>query len=99
MPRPPALPVSPCIDICRYSRRGHCSGCSMTQAQKRLFAGLKNTEQRAEFVQMIRDQQSMMGGYDHWEAAYAEKVKNNPEGESISSSEEDADNRPEPERR
>ena len=98
MSRPPALPVSPCIDICHNSRRGHCSGCSMTQAQKRHFAGLKNREQRAEFVQMIRDQQSIMGGYDPWNAVYAEKVRNTPDGESISPSGEKTGSKPEPEK-
>ncbi len=70
----------------------------MTQAQKRLFAGLKNTGQRAEFVQMIRDQQSMMGGYDNWEAAYAGKVKRYPHGESLPASDTGRAARPEPEK-
>lgn len=64
---------SPCIDICKYSRRGHCIGCSMTQAQKRLFTGLKKPEQRAEFLQMIREQQALMGRYEGWEEAYRQK--------------------------
>ncbi|RYH10324.1 DUF1289 domain-containing protein [Tropicimonas sp. IMCC6043] len=71
----PALIPSPCIDICRYSRRGHCQGCSMTQAQKRLFNGLKQSVQRVEFVEVIRQQQLRMGRYDHWPAAYEAKCR------------------------
>lgn len=77
----PVQVPSPCIDICKYSRRGHCVGCSMTQAQKRLFGGLKSLDQRADFVQMIRDQQDMMGRYDHWEASYSRKCHRVSAGE------------------
>lgn len=67
------FPPSPCLAICTYTRRGHCIGCSMTQAQKRLFNGLKAHSHREEFIEMIRDQQSRMGGYDGWEAPYRKK--------------------------
>ena len=73
MTRIAARPPSPCLAICTYTRRGHCVGCSMTQAQKRLFSGLKSQMQREEFIQMIRDQQDRMGGYLNWEAEYGEK--------------------------
>lgn len=69
-----SVPVpSPCIGVCDYRRRGHCLGCSMTRAQKRLFNGLKKPEQRAEFIEMLREQQSLMGRYDHWLGAYSRK--------------------------
>ena len=55
----------------------------MTQAQKRLFAGLKSAEQRRDFVQMIRDQQALMGRYDHWEASYRAKCLLEPDADSI----------------
>ncbi|NDR58254.1 DUF1289 domain-containing protein [Aliiruegeria sabulilitoris] len=64
------LSPSPCIDICKYTRRGHCVGCSMTQAQKRLFGGLKSDAQRREFIDVIRAQQELMGRYEHWPDAY-----------------------------
>ncbi|SDI49203.1 hypothetical protein SAMN04488026_1003145 [Aliiruegeria lutimaris] len=46
----------------------------MTQAQKRLFAGLKSDAQRAEFVDMIRAQQALMGRYEPWQEAYRLKL-------------------------
>nr|WP_116133940.1 DUF1289 domain-containing protein [Tropicimonas sp. IMCC34043] len=73
----PVFP-SPCIDQCSFRRRGHCVGCSMTQAQKRLFQGLKKRDQRAAFIDMIIEQQLRLGRYDHWPGAYKEK-RSNPE--------------------
>ena len=32
---------SPCIDVCKFRREGHCIGCSMTKAQKSMFKKLK----------------------------------------------------------
>ncbi|WP_281261142.1 DUF1289 domain-containing protein [Aliiruegeria haliotis] len=63
------------MDICRYTRRGHCSGCSTTQARKRTFNGLKKPGERAEFVDMIRAQQGSLGRYDQWHTAYTEKCQ------------------------
>lgn len=67
------LVPSPCIEQCNFRRRGHCAGCSMTQAQKRLFQGLKSSQQRAEFVAMLEEQQARLGRYDHWAPAYLHK--------------------------
>ena len=47
----------------------------MTKAQKRLFAALKNAEQRAEFIEVIRSQQDLMGRFEHWSAAYRAKCE------------------------
>ncbi|MEM7463357.1 MAG: DUF1289 domain-containing protein, partial [Pseudomonadota bacterium] len=33
---------SPCVDVCKYKRQGHCIACSMTKAQKSQFKKLKN---------------------------------------------------------
>ncbi len=52
----------------------------MTQAQKRLFGGLKSPMQREEFIQMIRDQQDRMGGYLNWEAGYGAKCASLTDG-------------------
>ncbi|MBT8476394.1 MAG: DUF1289 domain-containing protein, partial [Alphaproteobacteria bacterium] len=48
---------SPCIDVCKYKRQGHCIGCSMTKAQKSLYKSLKKPRHRAAFVGMLKVQQ------------------------------------------
>ena len=69
MPKTP----SPCIDVCKFKRGGHCIGCSMTKAQKSLFKSLKKDKHRAAFVEMLMGQQSQMGKYDHWTPQYLRK--------------------------
>ncbi len=66
---------SPCIDVCKFKRDGHCIGCSMTKTQKSLFKGLKKDKQRAAFVEMLTAQQQVLGRYSHWNVAYAKKCK------------------------
>jgi len=66
---------SPCIDVCKFKREGHCIGCSMTKAQKSLFKGLKKDKHRLAFVEMLRTQQAQLGRYKHWDVAYAKKLK------------------------
>jgi len=66
---------SPCIDVCKFKRQGHCIGCSMTKAQKSLFKSLKKNSHREAFVTLITAQQSVMGTYLHWERAYARKCR------------------------
>jgi predicted Fe-S protein YdhL (DUF1289 family) len=66
---------SPCIDVCKFKRAGHCIGCSMTKAQKSLFKQLKKDKHRVAFVEMLRAQQAAMGRYKHWDAAYEKKLK------------------------
>ena len=68
----PKVP-SPCIDVCKYKRAGHCIGCGMTKTQKSLFKGLKKPAHRAAFVDMLVAQQRVMGRYDHWTKAYLKK--------------------------
>lgn len=65
---------SPCIDVCKFKREGHCIGCSMTKAQKSLFKTLKKDEHRTGFVQMLTAQQERMGKYTHWDQAYRKKL-------------------------
>ncbi|QFT60392.1 hypothetical protein FIU94_16300 [Sulfitobacter sp. THAF37] len=62
---------SPCIDVCKFKREGHCIGCSMTKAQKSLFKGLKKNAEREAFVELLVAQQAVMGRYSHWDKAYA----------------------------
>ncbi|MFP7674453.1 DUF1289 domain-containing protein [Marivita sp. S0852] len=66
---------SPCIDVCKFKRAGHCIGCSMTKAQKSLFKDLKKDKHRLAFVEMLQRQQDALGKYSHWKLAYAKKLK------------------------
>ena len=66
---------SPCIDVCKHKREGHCIGCSMTKSQKKLFKSIKKADQKEAFVQLLVCQQEKMGRYSHWAPAYAKKLK------------------------
>ncbi|UWR21923.1 DUF1289 domain-containing protein [Sulfitobacter sp. S190] len=66
---------SPCIDVCKFKRGGHCIGCSMTKAQKSMFKSLRKDSHRTGFVQMLVAQQADLGRYDHWRATYLEKLR------------------------
>ena len=66
---------SPCIDVCKFTREGHCIGCSMTKAQKSLFKGLKKEKHQIAFLEMLRQQQDTLGDYTHWLPAYLKKLK------------------------
>ena len=69
MPKTP----SPCIDVCKFKRQGHCIGCSMTKAQKSLFKSLKKDAHRAAFVTMLMSQQERLGKYKGWQTGYVRK--------------------------
>lgn len=64
---------SPCIDVCKFKRQGHCIGCSMTKVQKKQFKKLKKEKHREAFVAMLLKQQAEMGKYTHWAKAYRRK--------------------------
>lgn len=64
---------SPCVDVCKYKRQGHCIACSMTKAQKSLFKGLKKDAHRAAFVDMLIQQQVQMGGFPTWPSMYEKR--------------------------
>lgn len=64
---------SPCIDVCKFKREGHCIGCSMTKAQKSMFKKLKKEKHRRGFVEMLVGQQSHLGRYGHWAPKYLRK--------------------------
>ena len=66
---------SPCIGVCKFKRAGHCIGCSMTKEQKEISKRLKKRHQIDEFISMLISQQAKMGGYRHWQAAFARKKK------------------------
>jgi predicted Fe-S protein YdhL (DUF1289 family) len=66
---------SPCIDVCKYKREGHCIGCSMTRDQKSLFKSLKKDKHRRAFVDMLIKQQAALGKFHAWPEIYARKCK------------------------
>lgn len=69
---------SPCIDVCKFKRAGHCIGCSMTKNQKKTFKKLDKRDRMVKFVRQICEQQSEMGKYKHWEIQYRKKcIKKN----------------------
>ena len=65
---------SPCIDVCKFKREGHCIGCSMTKAQKSMFKSLKKESHRVGFIRMLTAQQERLGKYSHWDLAYRKKL-------------------------
>ena len=66
---------SPCIDVCKYKRAGHCIACSMTKAQKQAFKRLKVEEQRRGFVQLVMAQQAAMTKFPAWLGVYTKKCR------------------------
>jgi predicted Fe-S protein YdhL (DUF1289 family) len=64
---------SPCIDVCKYKRAGHCIACSMTKPQKSAFKALKSGPQKRGFVAMLEAQQAQMGKFAAWPKVYARK--------------------------
>lgn len=64
---------SPCIDVCKFRRGGHCIGCSMTKTQKKMFKSLSKPEHQAAFLHMLQAQQSDLGKFSHWTPAYLKK--------------------------
>lgn len=66
---------SPCIDVCKFKREGHCIGCSMTKAQKSLFKELKKNKSRVAFIGMLQEQQNRLEKYRHWAPEYIKKCQ------------------------
>jgi predicted Fe-S protein YdhL (DUF1289 family) len=67
--------LSPCIDVCKFKREGHCIGCSMTKDQKSMFKSLKKEPHRAGFLTMLLTQQAQLGKFGGWQIAYAKKCR------------------------
>lgn len=57
---------SPCIDVCKFKRKGHCIGCSMTKKQKSKFKKLDKKKDKLAFFRDLLEQQADLGGYGHW---------------------------------
>ncbi len=66
---------SPCIDVCKFKREGHCIGCSMTKDQKSMFKRLKGEKHRLAFITFVLKQQEALGRYRHWAPAYAKRCR------------------------
>ena len=66
---------SPCIDVCKFKRDGHCIGCSMTRPQKSAFKALDKDDQRVAFIELVMAQQTVLGRYAHWQKAFAKKCR------------------------
>ncbi len=66
---------SPCIDVCKFRRGGHCIGCSMTKVQKKMFKRLNRPDHQAAFVEMLIHQQNDLGKYRHWAESYLRKCR------------------------
>ncbi len=66
---------SPCVDVCKYKRQGHCIACSMTKAQKSLFKELKKSKHQQAYIDMLVLQQERLGKFEHWSEAYAKKCR------------------------
>lgn len=66
---------SPCIDVCKFRREGHCIGCSMTKEQKKQFKKLDGKKKRRAFIEALTEQQAKMGKYRHWDVAYRKKCE------------------------
>ena len=64
---------SPCIGVCKFKRKGHCIGCSMTKPQKKIYKSLKKNDEKFAFVDLLMAQQRDMGRYTHWLRAYVSK--------------------------
>lgn len=64
---------SPCIDVCKFKREGHCIGCSMTKDQKKTFKKIKKNKHRKAFIAELVDQQQRLGKYKGWIGAYLRK--------------------------
>ena len=66
---------SPCIDICKYRSDGHCVGCSMTKAQKKISKSLKSKDKQLAFEGLVRMQQAVLGGFEAWEGAHKKNYR------------------------
>ena len=66
---------SPCVDVCKFKRGGHCIGCAMTKKQKKDFKALDGGKPQKRFLTDLLAEQRRLGGYDGWLASYRRKCK------------------------
>ncbi|MEM1233727.1 MAG: DUF1289 domain-containing protein [Pseudomonadota bacterium] len=65
---------SPCVSVCKFKRDGHCTACSMTKTQKKMFKKLKKSSERAAFIELLEYQQAQLGRYHAWPILYEKKL-------------------------
>lgn len=66
---------SPCIDVCKFKRKGHCIGCSMTKKQKSKFKKLDKRKDKLAFFEKLLEQQAELGGYRHWLRSFEHRCR------------------------
>lgn len=62
--------LSPCIDVCKFKRAGHCIGCGMSKKQKKKFKSLDGAKKKLKFIVSLIAQQDDLGGFPMWPRAY-----------------------------
>jgi len=77
---------SPCIDVCKFRRAGHCIGCGMTKKQKKTFKSIDGSKKRLRFIAMLMEQQGELGGYPMWPRAYRKVCRKKSEDCPLDSS-------------
>ncbi|MBZ8132098.1 DUF1289 domain-containing protein [Afifella sp. IM 167] len=66
---------SPCIDVCKYKRKGRCIGCSMTKEEKSLFKRLDQKADKKAFFREIVARLEEQRGLGFWAVAYRKKCE------------------------
>ncbi|MEM7776709.1 MAG: DUF1289 domain-containing protein [Pseudomonadota bacterium] len=64
---------SPCIDVCKFKRKGHCIGCGMSKKQKKAFKSLSSRKKKLAFLRDLMVQQDELGGFPVWPRAYRKR--------------------------
>ncbi|SKA32617.1 DUF1289 domain-containing protein [Consotaella salsifontis] len=66
---------SPCIDVCKYKRKGRCIGCGMTKDEKKAFGLLREKDAKKAFFRVLLDRLAEQGGAAFWATAYRRKCE------------------------
>lgn len=66
---------SPCLDVCKYKRKGACIACAMSKSEKSSFKKLDSNKKRRRFIAELLVKQDEMGGFGHWPPAYRRKCR------------------------
>ncbi|MEO0728787.1 MAG: DUF1289 domain-containing protein [Pseudomonadota bacterium] len=66
---------SPCVDICKYKRAGHCIACGMTKVQKKKFKKIDGGKRKRAFLIDLMRQHDELGGFPMWPRAYRKRCR------------------------
>ncbi|WP_246008361.1 DUF1289 domain-containing protein [Afifella aestuarii] len=66
---------SPCIDVCKFKRKGRCIGCSMSREDKASFKRLDSKEDKKAFLTALVERLREQGGLPFWATAYRRKCE------------------------